>query len=72
MSEIATPLFDSDTPLLTTEQLAGLLGLQRDTLYHWRLRGVGPRSIRVGGRLRYRREDVEEWLERGAKPGTAA
>jgi excisionase family DNA binding protein len=50
-------------PLLTTEQLASYLQKPVPTLYAWRHRGEGPPAISVGRGLRYRREDVEAWLE---------
>jgi excisionase family DNA binding protein len=55
--------FDSERRLLTVDELAGRLGLMRDTLYHWRMRGEGPQAIKVGGRVRYRQSDVEAWLK---------
>lgn len=33
------------------------------TLYAWRSRNLGPPGIRVGNALRYRRGDVEAWLD---------
>ncbi len=29
----------------------------------WRLRHRGPKAVKVGRHLRYRREDVEAWLD---------
>lgn len=50
-------------PLLTVDQVARWLGKPKATLYAWRSRGLGPRGIRVGNALRYRRADVERWLD---------
>jgi predicted DNA-binding transcriptional regulator AlpA len=36
------------------------------TIRYWRLRGRGPRGFRVGKQLRFRVEDVQEWLEEQA------
>ena len=33
-------------------------------IYAWSSRGGGPKVLHVGGRLRYRPDDVEEWLDR--------
>jgi len=33
------------------------------TIYAWRHEGVGPRTLRAGRALRFRRSDVDEWLE---------
>jgi len=53
-------------PLLTADQVARWLGKPKATLYAWRSRGLGPRGIRVGNALRYRRLDVERWLDEHA------
>lgn len=55
------------TPLLRSDAAAAILGLQPQTLRAWRLRGFGPRYVRVGhgdrGRVFYRHEDLVAWLE---------
>lgn len=53
-------------PLLTVDQVARWLGKPKATLYAWRTRGQGPRGIKVGCDLRYRRSDVEDYLEEHA------
>ncbi len=49
--------------LLTVDDVARWLGKPKATLYTWRSRQVGPRGIRVGNALRYRRSEVERWLD---------
>jgi len=50
--------------LLTREQTAKLLGVKGQTLAVWASTGrYGLRFIRVGKSVRYRRSDVEAWLE---------
>jgi excisionase family DNA binding protein len=50
--------------LLTTADLAELLGMTRTAIYNMRHRGGGPRWIRIDKRsVRYRPEDVDAWLE---------
>lgn len=49
--------------LMTPEELAEYLGVSMYCVYSWSSRGGGPRVIHVGGRLRYRPDDVEEWLD---------
>ena len=56
-----TPAYD---PLLTIEQVSDWLGVPKGTLYQWRSRHQGPRAIKVGGGLRYRRNEVDAYLER--------
>lgn len=50
-------------PLLSIEELAEWLSKPVGTLYQWRATNRGPRGIKVGGHVRYRRSDVEAWLE---------
>lgn len=54
---------DQKRPLRTLECVAAYLGVPESTLYAWRYRGIGPRSIKVGRHIRYRDEDVEAWLD---------
>jgi predicted DNA-binding transcriptional regulator AlpA len=49
---------------LTTSQLASWLNLpSRNTIYHWRQFGQGPRGRRVGKRVLFLVADVEAWLD---------
>lgn len=50
-------------PLLSITDVASWLGKPKNTLYAWHSRGKGPRAIRVGNTLRYRRSEVERWLD---------
>ncbi len=59
----------TDLPeLVSTAQLAGYLQVPVATLAAWRYRGGGPPGIRVGRHIRYRRADVERWLEACSDP----
>jgi excisionase family DNA binding protein len=49
--------------LLTVQELADLLQVPPKTMYTWRYKGDGPRSVMVGRHLRYRPQDVAAWLE---------
>jgi excisionase family DNA binding protein len=55
--------------LMTPQDVADFLSVPIATLRAWRVKRKGPRALRVGKHLRYRRQDVEEWLERAAEPG---
>ena len=55
--------------LLTVSDVAGWLGIAEGTLRYWRHVHRGPRSLSVGGAVRYRVRDIEQWLERSAEPG---
>jgi excisionase family DNA binding protein len=48
--------------LLTVQELANYLGVPVATIYAWRYRHEGPPGFRVGRYLRFRRSDIEEWL----------
>jgi excisionase family DNA binding protein len=50
--------------LMTATEVADYLGVTVTAIYGWRYKKEGPRGYRLGnGRVRYRREDVEAWLE---------
>lgn len=50
--------------LLTATDLAKELNTHARTLANWRTAGTGPRFVKVGGSVRYRRSDVDAWLEK--------
>ena len=52
-----------DEPLLDPKATAAFLAVPPNTLTRWRLQESGPRFYRVGKHVRYRRDDVETWLE---------
>jgi len=51
--------------LLTTKQAAWMATMEPGTFVKWRSRGKGPRFVKLGGKVRYRRSDVLEFIERG-------
>lgn len=52
--------------LLTPDELATYLQVKPTTLRDWRYKGDGPVFIRLAGHVRYRRADVDRWLEDSA------
>jgi hypothetical protein len=48
--------------MLTPEQLSEYLCRPTGTLANWRHKGIGPSYIKAGGRVLYRRVEVERWL----------
>ncbi len=73
MSDQSTEVFESRTqPLLTVPEVADWLGISPHTLRYWRHVHRGPRSLSVGGAVRYRASDVEAWLESGVKQGASS
>lgn len=73
MSAIETPghsgldhRYDSATPALekrtlTDVEVAARLGVSRFTVRSWRLKGLGPRFLKMGRAVRYRPEDVDAY-----------
>ena len=51
--------------ILTIDQAAAYLSIPKATLYTWRTRraGFGPRAVKLGGCLRYRRSDLDAWVD---------
>lgn len=49
-------------PLMSKRQAADYLGKNERTLERWLRDGVGPRYLRVGRTIRYRRADIDDWL----------
>jgi predicted DNA-binding transcriptional regulator AlpA len=64
-----------DDTFLTSTQLAQLLKRKPQTIRAWRLRGHGPKYIRLGNGpkapVAYRRTDIEEWLDERTYKHTA-
>ena len=65
----ATP----EEPLLLTEtDAAKHLGFSPRTLQSWRLRGCGPRFVRVSARcIRYRRSELDSWVTSSLRSSTS-
>jgi excisionase family DNA binding protein len=61
----------SSKTTLTDIEVAGRLGVSRFTVRAWRLKGVGPRFLKMGRAVRYRPQDVDEY-ERQALVETQA
>jgi excisionase family DNA binding protein len=56
-----------DDELLTEAELADLLKVSARTIRDWRVKGSGPPALRLGRGIRYRRRDVDAWLEAQAE-----
>ena len=58
--------------LLTTEDAARILGLKRSALENWRWKGGGIPFVRVTPRvIRYRREDLEKFIQERLRKSTS-
>lgn len=62
--------------LLDNEQTAALLGIKPNTLAIWRLKGKGPRFVKLGqasqSPVRYERAEVSRWLREQSFASTSA
>ena len=56
---------------LTEKEVAKQIKVSLASLRRWRLLQRGPRFIKVGSLVRYRAEDLEQWLETLPAGGTA-
>ena len=49
--------------ILNTEAAAQYLALSKQTLERYRVAGAGPRYAKFAGAVRYRRTDLDAWVE---------
>jgi predicted DNA-binding transcriptional regulator AlpA len=58
--------------LMTATEAGALLAMTRGALAQLRYMGTGPKFVKLGGRsVRYRREDLEEWVARRTRTSTS-
>jgi predicted DNA-binding transcriptional regulator AlpA len=67
-------MVNDQTKLLTSTQVAEILGITEHCLRRWRMLGTkGPKFIKLGERfIRYRNSDLEAWIEKQAKTPLAS
>ena len=51
---------------INEKALAAFLAVSVATVRAWRLRGRGPRFVKLGSAVRYRPEDIDTWI--GSRP----
>ena len=49
--------------LKVSKEAAAYLRISEDTLRHWRSKGLGPKYIKINGRILYRLRDLERFLD---------
>ena len=52
----------SEFELLTDDEFGELSGAAKITRATWRRKGLGPRFIKIGRRVFYRRAEIDAWL----------
>ena len=57
--------------LLTTDEVADILKVSKMTLHRWNKRGILPK-IEIGSKRRYRRADIEAFIEKSREEGNHA
>jgi predicted DNA-binding transcriptional regulator AlpA len=59
-----------ETRRVSSRDAAELLGVSESTLRKWRMRGYGPRFIKMGSRVVYETGELENWLEKQTRTTT--
>jgi predicted DNA-binding transcriptional regulator AlpA len=67
-----TAATEQDDQLLTVGEVSEMTTLAPGTLYNWRALGKGPRAIRFGSRIVYRRSAVLAWIAEQEQGGESA
>lgn len=71
--EVDRKIVDGRHALIDAKKLSEYLDKPVQTLAIWRMKGIGPRFIKLENRdVRYRWSDVDAWLDVQATGGSAA
>ena len=57
--------------MLRTTEAAGYIGLKKSTLEAWRVRGDGPQFLKLGKAVRYRKEDLDDFVNARIRTSTS-
>ncbi len=60
--------------MLTPDEAGKYLNYPAETLRRWRMLGTGPKFIKAGRHIRYRKTSLDRWVEqreRGGDPDAA-
>lgn len=63
-TNLETPREKQPSPFLLPQEVAALLRLPKNTVYEHARTGLLP-CVRIGRAMRFRRSDIEAWLESG-------
>jgi excisionase family DNA binding protein len=58
----------STPALLTVKEVAETLGLSERTVYRLADMGKMPRPVKIGAAVRWRRSELNQWIEDGCPP----
>lgn len=57
--------------LLSAALAAERLGVAKQTLAIWRVRGVGPQYVKAGARVLYAPDDLDAWIDSRKRASTS-
>jgi predicted DNA-binding transcriptional regulator AlpA len=57
------PISNAVAELLNERDVARITGLSVASVRRWRLLRQGPKYLKIGASVRYKAEDLTEWLE---------
>ena len=57
--------------MLTTQEASEYLRISHKTLERWRWEGTGPCFIKLGGAVRYRLQDLDDYVEGEIRSSTS-
>ncbi len=63
LERIERALVVSQAPYLNTRQASELTGITASTLECWRRDGEGPAYVKLGRMVKYRRQDLDSFME---------
>jgi excisionase family DNA binding protein len=66
--EVAEIVIPIEPALMTPDDVAAILQVPTRTLERWRTERRGPRFGRFGRHVRYRRHDIQEFMDRAFGP----
>lgn len=58
--------------LINEREAAQILAVAVRTLQWWRIRGGGPKFVKLGRAVRYRRSDLLDWIDANTRRSTSA
>lgn len=65
---VASALSDKSVrSVMTSAEASEYLRISEDTLRAWRSAGRGPKYSKLGSQVRYRRAELDAWLDSGIK-----
>lgn len=59
----STPVAPKQAEVLNEKQVANYLTVSIGTVRRWRLLRTGPRFLKIGSAVRYKRADLEAWID---------